>query len=128
MEESLLKRSARDIIALGGIPFFVLVVIRIWILRNPEYLFQFLIGGFLVLLLVPFLDLDYYAGLSVVVAFFLSLYYGDVLFAVFASVALVLVFFSLVFTGVDKKKVFGGAVVGILASAISFGIVMAIWG
>jgi hypothetical protein len=128
MEESFWKRSARDIIALGGIPFFVLVVVRVWILRNPEYLFQFLLGGLFVLSISRFMDFDHSSGLSIVVAFFLSLYYGDLLFTIFAGVALVLVFVSLFVLGVDKNKVFGGGVLGVAGSAISFAVVRAIWG
>ena len=44
-----LKTAARDIVAIGGIPFFILVLARVYLLDNPIYFSQFIISGVLFL-------------------------------------------------------------------------------
>jgi len=120
MEKSLLKRYARDIVALGSVPFFTLVLARVWILKNPMYLSQFMMGGIIVLLFSYIFKFNSYTGISIVIGFFLTVYYDDFLFEVFAAVALCVLLLSALYLEKNKKQVLGGALLGVAATAISF--------
>lgn len=120
MKKETLKESARDLISLGSIPFFILVLARVSILKNPEYLGQFLIGGLFVFLFTYLFKTNIYSGLSVVIAFFLTIYYNDFLFELFAVAGIIAIFLSLFYLGENKKKVLGGALLGAISCAISY--------
>ena len=117
------KELARDFIALGSIPVLILVIARIWILDNPAYLFQVIIGGVLFLLLAFLFKSNIYSGLALVMAFFLSLHYNDLKFTIFASSAYILLLASLIYLKYDKKKIFAGIVLGAICTAIGYWIV-----
>jgi len=59
-----LKTAARDVVAIGGIPFFYLVLVRVYMLDNPTYFSQFIISGVLFIALFFFLKQNLYAGLD----------------------------------------------------------------
>ena len=120
MKDGLLKVAARDIVALGGLPFFVLVLVRVWMLDNTEYFLQFVIAGVVFLLLFFWLKQDVYAGLGLIVLVFTSLYYGDFLYSIFGSVAYCLLLVSLVYLGRDWKKVIFGVLLGAIGVGVSF--------
>jgi hypothetical protein len=114
------KEVARDIIALGGLPFFILVLTRIWILDKPEYFLQFFVAGIVFGLVFLWLKQDSYAGLSLITVFFTSFYYDDFLYTLVVSVAYLLLLGSLIYLGRDWKKVGFGVLIGIFGIVVSF--------
>ena len=52
INKNFLKELARDFIALGSPIFFIIVIVRISLLSNYEYLSQFIIAGVLFLISV----------------------------------------------------------------------------
>ncbi|MBT6690091.1 hypothetical protein HN903_04020 [archaeon] len=115
-----LKEVARDLVALGSVPFFVLVLVRVWMLNNPVYFLQFVTSGVVFGLMFLWIRQDVYAGLGLIVLVFTSLYYGDFLYVVFGSVAYCLLVVSLFYLEKDWRKILFGVVVGGISIAISF--------
>ena len=115
-----LKEVARDLVALGSVPFFVLVLVRVWMLNNPVYFLQFVTSGVVFGLMFLWVRQDVYAGLGLIVLVFTSLYYGDFLYVVFGSVAYCLLVVSLFYLEKDWRKILFGVVVGGISIAISF--------
>ena len=111
-DDGWLKVLARDVIALGGLPFFVLVLVRVWMLDNTAYFLQFVVAGVIFGLLFLFVKQDVYAGLGLIVLVFTSLYYEDFLYSVFGAVAYCLLLVSLFYLGRDWKKVIFGVLIG----------------
>jgi len=115
-----LRETARDIIALGGLPFFVLVLVRVWMLDNVVYFSQFVIAGIVFGLAFLWIRQDVYAGLGLIILVFTSLYYGDFLYVVFGSVAYCLLVVSLFYLGRYWKKVILGILIGGIGIGVSF--------
>ena len=109
---------ARDLIALGSIPFFLLVLVRIHLLDNPVYSNQFIFSGITFLALFFIFRLNLYSGLGLIALFFTSMYYADVAFTIFGSIIYLFIIVSLFYLKYDMKKVF----LGILAGAIGIGV------
>lgn len=120
MKKSWIKEIARDIIALGGIPFFILVLIRVSILKDPIFLAQFALAGILFLILALAFKSNMYSGLALIVGVFTSLNYNDLKYAIFVTLAYVLLLFSLIYLKEDKKKTFLGVLFGAISTIISY--------
>jgi hypothetical protein len=115
-----LKEIARDFIALGSPIFFILVIVRVSLLSNFEYLSQFVIAGILFIVLFFFIKINMYSGLSLIVLIFTTLYYNNLRFWIFASLAYLGLLFSLIYLKEDKKKIAYGVLLGIISTIISY--------
>ena len=71
------KEVARDFLAIGSIPFFILVIARVILLNDPDFLSQFIIAGVIFLLLTYFFKTNVYSGLALITVVLLSLFYND---------------------------------------------------
>ena len=90
-----LKELARDFVALGGIPFFILVLVRIMILPDWMYFSKILIAGILFFAFYFFVKQNIHVGLAIIVLIFLSFYYKNLQFTIFALLSYVLIIGSL---------------------------------
>ena len=115
-----IREIARDLIALGGIPFFVLVLVRVYLLNNPTYFSQFVVAGLIFILIAMFLRISFYAGLGLVILIFTNLYYQDIKFGVFSIVAYLLLLAALVYLKKEKKDILLGVIAGGLSSGIAY--------
>ena len=115
-----IKEAARDLVSLGGLPFFVLVLARVWILDKPEYFLQFALAGVVFGLVFLILKQDYYSGLSLIVLVFTALYYEKTLYSIVGGVAYLMLIGSLFYLGKDWKKILLGVIIGILGIGVSF--------
>ena len=120
MNKEWFREFARDVIALGSIPFFLLVLVRIWILPNPEFLAQFIIAGILFLVTFLIFKQNLYSGLALIILIFTSLHYADQKFTIFASLMYILLVSSLFYLKKDKKEIIRGIFFGVLSTAISY--------
>lgn len=118
--KKLISETARDLIALGGIPFFILIIGRVWMLDKPYYPFQFIIGGIIFLLLMFIFKSNLHSGLGLIALIFTLLYYEHFKFSVFAILAYCLMIFSLIYLKKSKKEIFKGILFGIISSSISY--------
>ena len=115
-----LKEIVRDFIALGSPIFFILVIVRVSLLSNFEYLSQFVIAGILFIVLFFFIKINMYSGLSLIVLIFTTLYYNNLRFWIFASLAYLGLLVSLIYLKEDKKKIAYGVLLGIISTIISY--------
>lgn len=113
--EEVMKDIARDLIALGGIPFFVLVLVRVYILSNPAYFYQFLVAGILCVILALWLKGNIYAGLAAVAAFFTANYYQHTDYNIVVSGAYILLIGSLFYLKKPAKNIWLGVVIGLVS-------------
>lgn len=119
-----LKTAARDVIAIGGIPFFILVLVRVYLLHNPEYFSQFVISGVVFIGLFFLFKQNIYAGLGLIVLVFLSLYYNERVFTITGIIGYICLLAGLFYLKEDWKKV----LLGILLGAIGIGAVFLVLG
>ncbi len=125
MKKAWLKELARDLIALGSIPFFIIVLIRVAILKNPLYLSQFAIAGALLLILALTFKSDTYSGFALIIMFYTVMYYDDLLYGIFARIFFILIIVALVYLNPDtlrKSKERMRLIKGIAFGLISIGI------
>ena len=126
MKEILKKEIARDFIALGSIPFFVLVLIRIYILGDISFFSKLIFSGVIFLSLMFLFKQNMYSGLGIIALIFTSLYYNDLKFSIFVSLVYLGLLMSLFYLKKDKKSIISGVVFGIISSLISYYVVMLI--
>lgn len=116
----LLKETSRDLIALGGLPFFILIIGRVWMLDKSFYPLQFIIGGIIFLVLMFSFKSNMHSGLGLIALFFTLLYYNHLRFSIFAIFAYFLLIISLVYLKKDKGEIFKGILFGVISSIISY--------
>ena len=119
-ESNWMKIIARDLIAIGGIPFFILVLVRVYLLNNPDYFLQFVVAGIIFIALFLLLKQNIYAGLGLIVLTFTSLYYEDFIFSAFGTGAYVLLLVSLIYLKEDLWKIILGVILGSLSIGVTF--------
>jgi len=119
MKKVWIREFARDILALGSIPFFILVLARVLMLKNSSYLFQLFIGGILVLILCYFFKFDFRPGMGVVIGFFLTIYYSEFIFGVFAVIALILLVWSSGYLRENYWNAFFSFWMGVISALVS---------
>lgn len=123
MDKKILHESARDLIALGGPIFFIVVLARIALLSNFEYLSQFIVGGILFLTSAFFFKTDLRAGFGLIIVVFTGIYYGNLKFAIFAFVIYGAFLYSLYYLGKSKTEILKSFLGGLAATGISYYVV-----
>ena len=119
------KEVARDIMALGSIPFFLIVIVRIIILENPEYLFQIVFAGIFFLPLYAIFKSSLHLGLGLILVAFLSLYYQENLFTAMAIILYLGMIISATYIKIEKKKIIQGIIFGLISTTASY--LAALW-
>lgn len=118
-----IKESARDLIALGSWIFFIIVVVRIYLLSNYSYLSQFIVGALVFFPLIFLFGANMYAGLGLIILIFTTLFYNNLNFTIFGIFIYLLLLVSLIFLKYDKMKVLKGVLFGLAATGISYYVV-----
>lgn len=115
-----IKTAARDIVAIGGVPFFILVLVRVSMLNNPTYFGQFVISGVVFLGTWFLFKQNIYSGLGLIVLVFTSMYYDNAIYAAFGTIAYVAALAGLFYLKEDVKKVLMGILIGVVGIGVSF--------
>ena len=115
-----LKESARDIISLGSPIFFILALARISITNNYSYLAKVAFAGFLFLALMYFFKANIHLGFGIIIVIFLSLYYNDSMFAIFAILVYISAIVSLIYLKEEKSRIIKGILFGLVSTGISW--------
>ena len=115
-----LKESARDIIALGSPVFFILALARILITENYPYLAKVAFAGLLFLALMYFFKANIHLGFGIIILVFLSIYYNDLTFAIFASLIYIAAIISMFYLKEEKHKIIKGIIFGLISAGISW--------
>lgn len=118
---------ARDLIALGGLPFYFLIIVRASIGDYPYFLSHVVIAlpaVYLFSRIVTGTNLHIARALILVV--FTSLFYEDLPFTVFTSLVWILMILSLYYLKVRGSEIAKGIVAGAVSVAISYLLTMLI--
>ncbi len=112
--------TARDLVALGSIPFILLVAARVYIADNYQTLAQLgLALGLLFIISLMYKGTRYVVARIVVAAIFLSLFYNEMEFTLM-SASVVIASITGAHIYVRHPRVLLSAFLGILASGISW--------
>jgi hypothetical protein len=115
------KEIARDIISLGSIVFYFLVIGRA--LVGPFWVFlTFLCSAASVLLIIYFLQRDFesYLARGIILAIGTSYFYGDFIFTLFAAAVYILMIVSSSFLGSSISKIIKGIIFGLISTSTGY--------
>ena len=106
--------------ALGSIPFLILVLIRIWIADNYLQFFQIIFAVVLVFIFsLVFRKSNNYSAIIVVLAIFTSIFYMERDYTIFVIVLSLIAFFGM-FKYLGRKNVWYGVLWGGVSSVVSY--------
>jgi hypothetical protein len=115
------REVQRDLMALGSVVFYLLVLGRAlvgpyWDLATP-----LLVVGIGLLVVHPLLrSADLYLARALIVAVLVTRHYGDVVFGLFAGAAFVLMLVSAPALGRSRAAIAQGLAIGVVASGVAF--------
>lgn len=115
-----LKETSRDFLAIASPVFFALVLVRVSLLSNLEYLMQFVFAGILFFILVYFFKSNRYSGLGLIMLFFTIIFYNNLKFSIFAILVYFGLIASLLYLKEEKNKIFKGFAFGVISSVVSY--------
>jgi hypothetical protein len=121
MKKDWKKEISRDVLAFGSIVFYVLVVVRALIKPYRPFVDSLVVAILVLIILTVFIkNYDAYIARGLVLAFFTSVFYQDILFTAFA----IFLFFGLIFSsyyiGTEKSKIFKGLILGAVSVAVGY--------
>lgn len=119
MQKNWKKEIARDIIALGSIPFYFIVMIRAIVGKYLPFVYHLGIALLVLIILSKIKSNQHIArGLALVV--FTSFFYKATLYTIFAALLWIAMVFSLVYLKVKNKEIAMGIIFGITSVVISY--------
>ena len=112
---------ARDMLALGSIPFYLIVIIRAIVGQFPPFVYQLVIA-LLVLSLAWLLykDANQHIARGFILVVFTSLFYKEWLYVVFAVLLWLGMVYSLYFLKYRKTEIIYGVIFGVVSGSISY--------
>jgi len=120
MAESWKKEFARDMRAMGSLPFYVIVFIRTLIGNYPPIIYQLIIAFFVLGLSAMVLKpVDKYVGRGLILFVFISLFYKEPMFTVFTAFLWVGLLISQQYLKVKVEEILKGAICGGISVGIS---------
>lgn len=122
MEKRWLNETARDLIALGGIPFLILTIARVSVM-TIYYPMQFIISSVIFFILRMIFKGSLHAGVGFILLVFTSLYYASLLFFIFAFGVYIGLVASLFYLKKGKKEILKGILFGTVGAGVGYLIV-----
>ena len=112
---------ARDSMAFGSILFYLIVIVRSLIGEYLVFVYQLLIA-LAILILSSFIikDTNHHLARAFVVVVFTSIFYKDNFFTFFAALLWVFMIGSAFYMKLNKKSIYKGIILGIIATVISY--------
>ena len=121
MKNAWTKEIARDLLALGSIPFYFLVVIRAVIGKYNIFVYQLLIAAIAIFIFYFIIkNSNLHVARSFAALIFVSLFYKEMIFTVFASLVWFLLLVSAYYLKRNIGSVFRGVVIGGISSLIGY--------
>jgi hypothetical protein len=115
------KEVARDLLALGSIPFYILVIVRSLIGDYFLFTYQLLISILLIFLVgIFFKEFNQHLSRAIVLIVFTTIFYNQLIYSVFAILAGIFVLVSLFYLKKTKKEIIFGLIFGSVISFISY--------
>ena len=121
MKKSWLKETARDLLALGSIPFYFLVVVRAVIGNYNLFIYQMVIASlvsFVLYLLIK--DSNLHVARALIAVIFTSGFYKEIIYTTFAVLVWVLLLFAAYYIKRKIGNVVRGVFIGILSSLAGY--------
>ena len=119
MKKEWIKDLARDLIALGGVPFLVLTIARVSM--GPAYYpLEFIVSAGLFFILKMIFKAESHAGIGVILLIFTSIYYNHVLFTVFALIVYIGIVISLFYLKKNRAEILKGILLGLISAGIGY--------
>ena len=121
MSKTWLKEISRDLLALGSIPFYFLVVIRAIIGKYNVFVYQILIAAIAIFILYFVIkDSNLHIARSFTILIFTSLFYKEAIFTTFAFLVWVLLLISAYYIKRKIGSVFRGIIIGVISSLAGY--------
>ena len=121
VEKSWLKEIARDLLALGSIPFYFLVVIRVLILKDKIFIYQLAMAAISIFVLYFIIkEANLHIARSFVVLVFVNLVYKETIFGIFSVLIWIFVLISARYLKKSTSSIFRGIVIGIASSLAGY--------
>lgn len=118
---------SRDLIALGGLPFYLLIIVRASIGDYPYFLSHVAVALPVVYLFSRIVKgSNLHIARALILVVFTSLFYEHLPFTVFASLVWILMILSLYHLKVPKKEIIKGIAAGVVSAAVSYGLTLLI--
>ncbi|MFC1685853.1 hypothetical protein ACFLZZ_02400 [Nanoarchaeota archaeon] len=115
------KEVARDILAIAGVPFFLVILARAFVGPYWNFVYQLSIAGVILLLFWMFFKKsNYYLSRGMVLWVFSSLFYQDANYTVFTLLVLLGLFGSLVYLKTKKAEMMNGFIVGAVVCFVTY--------
>ncbi|MEQ9618910.1 MAG: hypothetical protein RIG61_07020 [Deltaproteobacteria bacterium] len=127
LSKNMKEEVARDLFALGGLPFYLLVLVRATIGNYHTFLYQVVIALPVMFLMSKFVknsNLHIARGLILVV--FTSIFYEALSFTIFSILVWVFMILSLIYLKVDTKEIIKGVALGVVSVVISYSLTLLI--
>jgi len=114
------KEIARDFMALGGIPFLILILVRIITAGNFKTLFHIIFAVLLLLLAsLKLKDINYHSAIFTVLVIFTSIFYMKIVYTIFVFLILIIGLYGMK-KYLKKEKTYMSMIIGIICSIISY--------
>lgn len=123
MKKEWIKNISRDLLSLGSIVFYTLVVGRAMI--YPYYLFltELLIAAFILFFIFLYIKkLDTYTARALILTVLTSRFYESLTFSLFAGSAFILIVISSIYIGNGKKEIVRGIISAVISLIPALGI------
>lgn len=121
MKTSWLKEAARDLLALGSIPFYFLVIIRAIIGKYNVFVYQMTIAAVAIFILYfAIKNSSMHIARGFVVLVFTSLFYREMIFTIFASFIWALMLISAYYLKRSVGFVLRGFIIGLIGSLAGY--------
>ncbi|MBA4250932.1 MAG: hypothetical protein C0425_08175 [Chlorobiaceae bacterium] len=117
MKNSWIKTVERDVLALGGVVFYFLVIGRALI--EPYLLLLIQLGSAALILAAVYFfykNFDTYLARAIILIVGTGLFYNSIAYSSFTLLIFVFMIFASIDLGTEKKKVIAGIVVGVIAT------------
>ena len=121
MKRTWLRETARDLVALGSIPFYFLVVIRAIIGRYNTFIYQMIIAAIAIFILYfAVKNSSLHVARSFAIVVFTIMFYKAVLYSVFAALVWVLLVIAAYYVKRSMGFVFRGIIIGLISSLAGY--------
>ncbi|MBM4175293.1 MAG: hypothetical protein FJ213_03845 [Ignavibacteria bacterium] len=122
MEKSIwLKNIERDIISLGSIVFYFLVIGRALIAPYVLFVSQLIVAAiFLVIIFIKFKDWETYIARAFVLLVCTGIFYNSLAYTIFTIVIFLLILISSKHLGSSTKSIIAGILIGIISLVPAF--------
>ena len=121
MKKLWLKEIARDLMALGSIPFYFLVIIRAIIGKYSIFVYQMLIAAIVMFILYFIIkNSNLHVARSLVIVIFTSLFYKEAVYIIFTALIWLLLLVSAYYTKRKIDFVIRGVIIGALGFLVGY--------